>query len=57
MQSTVELISREDAATRLGVSIYKVITLVRQGLLQEVKLGHRTTRITLASLNALMEKK
>ena len=51
-----DLITRDVAAYRLGVSLQKVAWLVKTGQLRAVKLGYRTIRIDRTSLDALIAK-
>jgi excisionase family DNA binding protein len=48
------LLTYQDVATRLGVSKNTVRIWVREGKLDEIKLGHRTVRVPAGSLKAFI---
>jgi excisionase family DNA binding protein len=51
-----KLLSQEQVATRLGVSLSTVRRLVKEGLIHAQRIGPRTLRITEGSVNAYADK-
>lgn len=52
-----KLLSRKEAAAILGVSRDRIVKLVDAGELDEVDLGPRSRRVTLASIKVLLGEK